>query len=170
MTSRPLPDPQFHTLYPDVDPRQPVSLRRGERLALATAAGLECYGQARAHGLFMLIAAALLLLVAWRISSHPARRLRQLARARFPHEPWSESQVPARRVHLLGVAILLLSPLLLSLWCGLTAPAHQNRIAAVLLVAMWLAVWLAAWLLRVPVKPRAELEPDTTEFSVAELA
>lgn len=89
----------FASLYPDVDPTDPAPLSAFERGAIALAVGVLVFGGASGQLIIAGIGLLALIAVLYLISHGTVRRIRNEARARFPHEDWFETQAE-QQLHL----------------------------------------------------------------------
>lgn len=112
------PASAFHILYPDVDPTTPIPASTPERMGITLAVGILAFGGASGDLMATVVGLALTLLAVSGASRKTARRIRQEARDRFPHLPWTENQsretLGLQLLPLSGVTILVIC--LLTLW------------------------------------------------------
>lgn len=134
---------QFESLYPEIDPTEPLSLSLAERAALTAPVVVLAFGAALPHLVTTVVGAVLVVAaLAW-VGGNTRRRVRATARARFPEEDWAEDEVTSALRLGIFLPAVWLALLIVALATAFFVPDSAAPVAAtVVAVLAGAATWL----------------------------
>lgn len=107
---------RFLSLYPDIDPHQPILPLNREIVAISLCLGGFSYGQIAGIPEFTYGFLLCGFLAAYVMINQPLRALRRIAAARFPEVAWAEHTKQYRLMRIFTLLALVATPIL---WLGL---------------------------------------------------